>query len=287
MYISFDFQTGEGGTKPRRFKWKLVNGLWRKRRSFFRRTPVPHGIYRSVYLGGGDYALEPHDVTSDRLLRLAGAEHNWLVEEFDNFWKVKDLYKQLNFVHKRGALLHGPTGGGKTSLLLTFASRLPSITLLAGSASAAEFLCRSIRVNQPTPIFVVFEDVDAMLENNGDAESDLLSFLDGAHQTDGVYAIATTNYIEKLKDRLKNRPARFDVALEVKMPSYGVRLSYLEQVLLTTEKDHDKLVEMAHRTDGLSIAHLRELVILVYIFKKDLDEALARLDQNKTQLGFL
>src|SRR5258707_7883419 len=76
-------------------------------------------------------------------------------------------------------------------------------------------------VERQRPMVCVFEDIDAIIEQNGD--SDLLQWLDGNHQVDKAVNLATTNYPEKLDPRIISRPRRFDRILRIDAPDARMR----------------------------------------------------------------
>jgi hypothetical protein len=92
---------------------------------------------------------------------------------------------------------------------------------------------------------------------------------------EGLLQHNTTNYPERLDRRFVDRPSRFDSVEYVGMPSVAARRAYLSQ------KEPDlpvKTIEhMVAVSDGLSVAHLRELIILTQCFGRSIDEAAERL----------
>ena len=85
--------------------------------------------------------------------------------------------------------------------------------------------------------------------------------------------------MEKLDPRFYNRPSRFDLVVEVPLPSREDRLVYLKTVEPSfTQDDLDYIIK---NTDDLSLAHMRELIVLTKIFGKPIDEALRRFENMK------
>ena len=93
---------------------------------------------------------------------------------------------------------------------------------------------------------------------------------------DGLLQHNTTNYPERLDKRFVDRPSRFDTIKWIGMPSAAARKVYLQakEPSLTTEE----LNHWVSHTEGFSVAHLRELVILVKCFDRPLSTAIARLE---------
>lgn len=133
---------------------------------------------------------------------------------------------------------------------------------------------RRLRQVEPTrPILAIVEEIDMRI--NPYSEADWASLLDGELNVDNIIWLATTNNIEKLHNRFKNRPSRFDVVIEVGMPSKNDRARYV----LNKFKDIDPelLNKIATDTDGFSLAHVKELLVSTYCLEADYDKTLKRL----------
>jgi hypothetical protein len=125
---------------------------------------------------------------------------------------------------------------------------------------------------------VIWEDIDSVIERYG--ESEVLSVLDGESQIDNVVFIATTNYPEKLDARITNRPSRFDRIEKIDMPSDEARKIYLEAKGCESVIDG---VDLIAETKGMSIAHLRELIVGIWCLGNKPAEVLSRLKKMKTK----
>lgn len=102
--------------------------------------------------------------------------------------------------------------------------------------------------------------------------------LDGENQTDNVVYVATTNYPDRLGARIVNRPSRFDERIYVGMPSSAARLAYLTKAGSNGDAiSAQKARQWADATEGLSIAHLRELIAAVLCLDQPFDDVLKRL----------
>jgi len=93
--------------------------------------------------------------------------------------------------------------------------------------------------------------------------------------------VATTNYPERLDQRFVDRPSRFDTIREIGMPTAMARQVYLQ----TKEPSLGafELAEWVEQSEGFSIAHLRELIILCRCYHKPLAEAIERLSLMRSE----
>ncbi len=103
------------------------------------------------------------------------------------------------------------------------------------------------------------EDIDNW---GGNSESHLTNFLDGIGKIDALLVVATTNYLEKVSPRLRARPGRFDEVLAVGYPGAAVRRAFLASKL---GADSDKLDELTALTAGISMAHIKEVIVRTLI----------------------
>lgn len=133
---------------------------------------------------------------------------------------------------------------------------------------------RKIEPNKPC--VVVLEDIDTIIRTWG--ESEVLALLDGESQIENVVYIATTNYPENLDGRVINRPSRFDRIVKIDMPNLEARKLYLTNKIQTHMHNG---VDLAAETEGLSIAHLKELIVGVFCQQNSLQETLQRLKKMK------
>jgi ATP-dependent 26S proteasome regulatory subunit len=178
-------------------------------------------------------------------------------------------------------MLWGPPGSGKTVLCQQLSSQIVNNGGISVYLSEPRFTAEGLRVlrliEPKRPIVVMIEDIDAIVERNG--ESNLLALLDGELQIDNVVFVATTNYPEKLDKRLVNRPSRFDEIIKIGMPSPAARAQYLSYKVprLADPENADELQQWVDGTKEFSIAHLREAIISVECLGNELNKVINRL----------
>jgi hypothetical protein len=125
---------------------------------------------------------------------------------------------------KRGMLLHGSPGTGKTLTVMYLSSLMPdrTVLLLTGNAlGAITAACDMAR--ELAPAMLVLEDVDLVAENrmHGRPTStlfELLNQMDGLNEDIDIVFVLTTNRPEIIEPALASRPGRIDLAIKMPLP---------------------------------------------------------------------
>jgi len=250
---------------------------------------IPPGFYELGQDNQIGFYLQRKKITLDELYQLPSDELQDMIEDIEKFWDRKEKYKEYNFVHKRGILLYGDPGNGKSGIIQLCTKYLIEemegivINLSTGDhIDWYQHLIGPLREIEPdTPLIVILEDIDGIAGEGTWSTSMLLNLLDGIKQINNVVYLATTNYPEKLEERITNRPSRFDRRYEIEMPNDKVREAYIRNKLTEEELLGINLEEWLSKTKGLSLAHMRELIISVCAMGNSFEDTMDRLNGLK------
>lgn len=214
----------------------------------------------------------------------------------ENFLNSQDFYLKNKIPWKRGILLYGKPGNGKTSIIRTIMSvyNFKPVTIVAGANDDAVREAFSYAEEQ-SPALLYFEDLDSLLEKSVDPSS-FLNLMDGISAKNGLLIVATANEVKKLKSNITDRPSRFDRKFEIPLPNAEMAYIYLNRWfgnLITAKKCKD-LAKYAAKYE-FSYAYLKELYIssmfeaLAHdrkvLTEKDVQNALNRLIKDKNLLN--
>lgn len=248
-------------------------------------TPGVYEIDNSPNLG---IYFEKIPVKTEGLIRFPDTNSDRVVAEIQKFWDRESYFKEYEITYKRGIILYGPPGSGKSctvQLIMQDVVRRNGIVIKFGDPYLFIDGMRILRqIQLEVPVVVIMEDIDSTLEMYN--ESEVLNILDGVNDMNKVVFLATTNYPDKLGHRIMNRPSRFDKRFRIGFPSAESRRVYFEH-LIGAEKlaelniNLDKWVD---DSDEFSIAHLKELFVAVVILGDDYDEALKTLRKMKEEV---
>lgn len=272
------------------------------------------GIRHQIFSGSGRFMSIDEKIGWEDIVLKAGIKETILYNTSGLFSK-KDLFKEKGIPLKRGLLFYGPPGNGKTMVGKILAREVDANFVWVTPKDLTDVPSRDIaniyslaRLLAPTIIF--FEDIDLIGGEDRFGRSfrsilgELLNQLDGFDSNHGVITIATSNNIEVLDKALANRPGRFDIRIEFPNPDYQLRLAVLKRYIQNHPVPSDlNLAWLAKKNDGLSCAHMKEIVtralILglekdcfdengkVLITQENLEQALAAMGSQRRQAGFL
>lgn len=228
---------------------------------------VPPGYYN---LGSCDRGYYFRPVDTQHSVLIPDPDQATLVEEIQTFWGAAAKYQEFGFQHKRGVVLHGPPGTGKSTIVRMLADRVVAsgglaVIMTGDLDDFNQCMGRYRQMSPTTPVVFMLEDLDRW-----NPSSNFLNCLDGLQPLEHILFVATTNHLDQVSAPLL-RPSRFDRKIEVGMPGERMRRAYLEGIV-GGKIDAQKLEDLVLASEGRSIADLKEVVLQMLVYGKKADE---------------
>lgn len=267
--------------------------LWIKEKSIIRASPelivqkiLDPGVYTVDFDRDLGYYCSPIEVVTDELFIFSTSITQNLLEEINLFWAKADLYKENNLVHKRGILLEGFPGVGKSSIITQLANEVIKqkgvvfkISNFKNLDNYITFMRTGFRKIQPnTPIITILEDIDKYRE----VEPELLDFLDGKSHLNHHIVIATTNNTQDIPNTFL-RPSRLDMRIEITKPDSQTRREYFQ----FKHVPEDLIEELVLKSADRSLADLKELYICIFLLDYSMEAAILKVTAPKAKKSYI
>ncbi|KAJ5288354.1 hypothetical protein PENANT_c105G01098 [Penicillium antarcticum] len=197
-------------------------------------------------------------------------EKNSLIQDMKDFLEpqTRSWYSEHSIPYRRGYLLHGPPGTGKSSFSFSIAGELGMNIYVVSIPSVDDESLKTLFEELPDTCVVLLEDIDAVgsvycreLERpNNDLEpgkekkgvtlSGLLNVLDGVASQEDRVLIMTTNHIDKLDPALI-RPGRVDKKVKFQLADREVTMQIYKFIFGQPTEQSSK--KTSHAKDDPSI----------------------------------
>jgi cell division protease FtsH len=195
------------------------------------------------------------------------------------FLRNLERWPQYGIPKKRGIILAGGPGTGKTIICKALMTEAAGITCLVSSADGmvdSGYFSDLYAIAQDlAPCIVFIEDIDSIgQEREGPFRGtpqlvSLLAEMDGISEKNEIVTVATTNHVETLDTALRKRPARFDRVVTIPPPSASLRAAHVELLSAKIPLSSEVKEHLVARTEGLSPAQVQEAVFGLVINRAD------------------
>ena len=263
---------------------------------------------KNIEFSGRIRFLDVKDRSWDSIVLDADTKREIKANTVD-FLRRGDEWSKYGIPLKRGILLAGEPGTGKTIICKALMAAADGITCVTTSGYALDdddYITELYELAEDlSPSIVFIEDIDLIGQNRmefgymrGPALLSLLSVMDGVEEQREVVTIATTNCLETLDKALSERPARFDRVIKLSRPSIEQRIELVRRLCKRIPLDDDTQEYIAGKTENCTPAQLQEIIYSLIIQRPtglleptfnrdDIDRVISRINgRNKYRLGF-
>lgn len=227
----------------------------------------PPSVYKGTHDGKTfdwfSVLIEDKDLQKGKeYIALESDLRKWLIGE--------TIFRKAGLPHRRGWLLYGKPGNGKTTAIQKLAaSNSMDISIPLWHKGR---LCQNLGPGRGRKYFLLIEDIDTIFQGrealNTDANfGNFLNSIDGVDNLDDCVVVVTTNDLSAIDpalgrprdetqwNSLSTRPGRIDRCIYFDNPDHEARLGIARKML-----PEDEAARLAGEGDGLSVAQFSAIV---------------------------
>lgn len=192
-----------------------------------------------------------------------------------NVLKDYEYLRKFSVPVKRGIILHGAPGTGKTQICRAIAKNAECSVLyalpkdFAPNRGGVQAVCNMAK--DIAPCILIIEDIDWIAQDRHEGNAgfiiELMNALDGIESFGDIITVGTTNHQDEIESAVKNRPGRFDRIIKIGKPTEQNRVKMLKAFTKTYLLDKDVDIEsLSGLLENLSGAHIKDFCITAALF---------------------
>jgi len=204
-------------------------------------------------------------------LALNESAHEAIREAF--LWRNNETwFKSHSIPWKRGWQIYGKTGTGKTAFVRALGQELnlPVLLFDLSTMTNVDFSEAWNDAMDYSPCIVLFEDIDGVFDGRKNIANKgmkqglsfdcFLNTIDGVENTDGIFKIITTNYVDKIDpalgvvatgNEMSTRPGRIDRVIKFDLPDFQGRDKIASRILCDfPKKTWEYIIEEGNEDTG-------------------------------------
>lgn len=194
-------------------------------------------------------------------------------DDVEHWLNAKTWYQNKGLLFRRGALLFGAPGSGKSSLIRKIGQSLdlPVYSFELSTMDDQQFIQFWQNARQCQPCIVVMEDIDTVFNKRQPANANiklsfecLLNCISGVEPAEGIYLFITTNRLEYLDEALgipnekgvSTRPGRLDTCFHMGDITLDEKVEIARHFL----SDHpDVSARLIDESNGCTVAQFSDM----------------------------
>lgn len=225
-----------------------------------------NNIFRGKKIDCQGKFLKLDNITWDDVILGDGIKET-ILANIDDMFAMHDQFKKFGLSVKRGVILYGQPGTGKTKICKCLAKDAKYSVLYALPSDfmnpyGIKDVCEMAK--DLAPCLLIIEDIDWIaqdrMKGNAPFVMELMNKIDGLESFGDIITLGTTNCLDELETAIKNRPGRFDRLINVGLPDKksiaNMIKAFTREFVLHGDVD---VIALADCCDQLTGAHIQDL----------------------------